>query len=310
MVWALAAAVTIVGLFTLFNSSKRKAMARGFAALHARRRRNWALAARFYREGHEAAGKLKDPIRSRLESQIEIQWASVLHRQGKMREAEDLIRRGISKAKAACLPRFQVAQGYLCWGDLCADEGRFQEAEGHYRKALEGDDQSGNLAGAVFDLQRLGDALLHQERRAEAEEIINRAIVLETQVVHAQLTSEGKNPAEHPILSMSVPDLLFCREQYEDARRLYREKVNFWEQQVTRPDNVELGRLQMRLAFAEARTGHSEEAMEMYTRAEATFVREWGERHPKAVLAAEAKAQLLGARSLTSLVPKFAVGRP
>jgi len=276
-------------------------MARGFSAMHARQRRNWPLAAKFYQEGHEAAGKLKDPTRSQLESQIEIQWASVLHRQGKMREAEELIRRGISKAKGAALPEFQVAQGYVCWGDLCADESRYLEAEDHYRKALEGDEKSGNLGGTVFDLQRLGDSLIHQERRAEAEEIINRAIALESQVVHAQLACEGKNPAEHAVISMSLPDLHFCREQYEDARRLYREKVNFWEKQVTHPDNIDVGRLQMRLALSEARTGHAEEAIEMYTRAEATFAREWGERHPKAALAREAKAKLLSSRSLASL---------
>lgn len=307
MVWALsAAAIAVILIFAFLNSPKRKAIALSFSAMHAHRRRDWVAAGRFYRESHDAASKLKEPGKSRLESQIEIQWAGVLHRQGKLREAEDLIRRGLSKAKAARIREFEIAQGYLCWGDVCADEGRYREAEDHYRKALEGDERGGNLAGTIFDLQRLGDSLIHQERRVEAEEILSRAMVLETQVVHAQLANEGKNPAQHPVISMSLPDVHFCREQYEDARRLYREKVNFWEKQVTRPDNVDLGRLQMRLAFAEARTGHSEEAIEMFSRAEATFTREWGERHPKAVLAGEAKAQLVGARSLVALAPKAA----
>jgi tetratricopeptide (TPR) repeat protein len=299
MVWVFSvAALVALLLYVFLHSAKRQAIAREFAATHACRARDWDLAAKFYREGHEAAHKLKDPSRSRLESQIELQWASVLHRQGKMRDAEEMLRRGISKAKAAGLPEYQVAQGYLCWGDLCADESRFQEAEGYYRRALEGDDKAGNLGASVFDLQRLGDSLLHQERRAEAEEIINQAIMMEIKVVHAQLTNEGKNPVEHPVVSMSLPDLHFCREQYNDARRLYREKVNFWEKQVTHPDNIDVGRLQMRLAYSEARTGHAEEAIEMYARAEATFAREWGERHPKAALAREAKAKLMHARSL------------
>jgi hypothetical protein len=46
----------------------------------------------------------------------------------------------------------------------------------------------------------------------------------------------------------------------------------------------------MRLALSEAKTGHRAEAIEMYTRAESTFQREWCEGHPKAVAAHAAKA--------------------
>jgi hypothetical protein len=104
------------------------------------------------------------------------------------------------------------------------------------------------------------------------------------------MVREGKNPAEHHVISWSLPDLHFCREQYEDARRLYREKVEFWEKSVTRPDNIDLGHLQMRLAVCEERTGHRDAAIEMYTRAASTFAREWGEEHPKTVAARERKA--------------------
>src|ERR1051326_7241002 len=107
-----------------------------------------------------------------------------------------------------------------------------------------------------------------------------------------QMIREGKNPAEHHVLSWSMPDLHFCRGQYEDARQIYRRKVEFWEKSVTRPDNIDLGHLQMRLAAAEAHTGHRAEAQEMYTRAEATFAREWCEAHPKVAAARAAKADL------------------
>jgi tetratricopeptide (TPR) repeat protein len=150
----------------------------------------------------------------------------------------------------------------------------------------------GNTAGVIFDLQRLGDALLRQGRRDEAEEALDRALVLETQVVAEQMAKQGKNPAEHRVISWSLPDLHFCREQYEDARRLYREKVDFWEQSAARPDNVDLGHLQMRLALADLHTGHRAEAREMYARAEKTYEREWGEDHPKIVAAREARASL------------------
>jgi len=144
----------------------------------------------------------------------------------------------------------------------------------------------------IFDLQRLADSLIRQNRRTEAEEIINQAIQLETRVVHQQMLREGKDPAKHHVISWSLPDLRFCREQYDDARRLYREKVEHWEKSVARPDNIDLGHLQMRLAFAEERTGHRAEAVEMYKRAAGTFQREWCEDHPKVLAALAAKAAL------------------
>jgi hypothetical protein len=50
----------------------------------------------------------------------------------------------------------------------------------------------------------------------------------------------------------------------------------------------------MRLAFAEARTGHVADAIEYYSRAEATYAREWCEGHPKALAARHAKTTLTG----------------
>ena len=293
MLWIVAAVAVVILLFVFINSPRRLVVALSRAALHCCARKDWTAAANFYRQGYDTAGKLKEPLKSRIQAQIEISWASLLHRQGKMREAEDLFRQGFSKATVESRQEhILVHQGYLCWGGLCTDEGRYHDAEVHYRQALEGDEKCGNLAGSIFDMQRLADSLIRQERRDEAEEVIHRAIALETRVVHDQLVRQGKNPAEHPVISMSLPDLHFCREQYEDARRLYQEKVAFWERQVTRPDNIDVGHLQMRLALAEARTGHRAEAVEMYTRAESTFQREWCEGHPKAVAAGRAMAAL------------------
>jgi tetratricopeptide (TPR) repeat protein len=233
---------------------------------------------------------MKEPGRSRGEAMIEIECAEALYRQAKMREAEDLLRKGLAKG-VVCYPKGHqlVQNGYLLWGDLCVDEQRYAEGGSHYRKALEGDEHTGNTAMMIFDPQRLGDALVRQQRRDEVREVIERAIALETSVVHQQLAREGKNAGEFVITSMSMPDLHFCREQYGDARRLYREKVEYWEKQVTRPDNVDVGHLQMRLAFSEAQTGEVAAAVEMYTRAEATFQREWGESHPKVAAARLAK---------------------
>jgi tetratricopeptide (TPR) repeat protein len=295
MIWIVAAVVVVILLFVFVKSPVRLVYALLRAAMLSRERKDWETAARLYRQAHDVAGKLKGPSpRSRLQCKVEILWASMLHRQGKMREAEEMFRQGFSKMKVESRQEhILVYQGYLCWGDLCTDDGRLGDAEVHYRQALAGDEKGGNIAGTIFDMQRLADSLIRQERREEAEEIIHRAIALETRVVHENLVRQGKNPATHPVISMSMPDLHFCRQQYEDARRLYREKVAFWEKQVTRPDNIDVGHLQMRLALAELKTGHRPEAIEMYTRAESTFQREWCEGHPKALAAHAAKVALV-----------------
>ena len=277
----------------------RRAIALTIAAQRACKRRDYQTAARNFRDAHATAGKLREPKKSLIESQIEIAWATLLYRQSKLAEAEDMLRRGFSRTRTAgCYPRMKPA--YVVWGDLCVDQGRHIEAEGHFRTALEGEEQIGNKAGMIFDLQRLGDSLIRQGRREEAEEVLNRAIVLETEVVHAQMARQGKEPGTQRIIAWSLPDLHFCREQYEDARKLYSEKVEYWEKSVTRPDNIDLGHLQMRLAMSDERTGHRAEAIEMYTRAEQTFVREWGDGHPKIAAARQARAALLGENAAVS----------
>lgn len=292
MIWIIVAVIAAAGITIFWNSPTRKASTLSLLAERELKRRNWQAAERLLRDSLEIAQRMGEPGRSRAQALIEIEYAESVYRQGRLREAEDLLRKGVAKG-GACYPKGHafVQNGYLRWGDLCIDEQRYSEAESHYRKALAGDEHTGNKAMTIFDLQRLGDALIRQQRREEAREVIERAIALETEVAHEQLVREGKNPGEFVVTSMSMPDLYFCREQYEDARRLYREKVEHWDKQLTRPDNVDLGHLQMRLAFSEAQTGDVTAATEMYTRAEATFRREWSESHPKvgaARLASEA----------------------
>ena len=287
---------TIIGILVLFwviaRMPLRRLIALNRATQRACNRKDYDTAIRLCGLSHKAAERLREPARLRVQSKIEIQWATLLYRQGRIRQAEDLFHEGFTHARAAgSYPELRPA--YLVWGDLCTDEGRHLEAEQHYRTAIAGEEQIGNMGSMIFDLQRLGDSLIRQGRRQAAEEVIQRAIVLETQVVHEQMTRDGKNPSQHRVISWSLPDLHFCREQYEDARRLYREKVEFWEKSVTRPDNINLGHLQMRLALSEERTGHRADAIEMYTRAEKTFEREWGETHPKVNAAREAKDALM-----------------
>jgi tetratricopeptide (TPR) repeat protein len=293
MGWIVAGVLFCVMVFAYWNSTARKVAAVSVLAERAFNSKDWPSAERLLRETHARAGQWKEPGRSRIQGDAALRWGVAVYRQGKMREAEDLFRQAASKLGVSFPAGHPVtAQAYLMWGDLCVDEERYPEAEGHYRKALETDERTGNLAMMIFDLQRLGDALIRQSRRAEAEEVIERAIALETRVVHEQLRRSGKDPGTCNVVSMSMPDLYFCRQQYEDARRLYREKVQYWEKSVSKPDNVDVGHLQMRLALAEAGVGDAAAALDMYRQAAATFKREWSDNHPKTLAALAGAATL------------------
>jgi tetratricopeptide (TPR) repeat protein len=286
--WIVGIATAAVIFFILINRPKRLTLSLIAAAENARTRADWAAAARLFGHSYETAGLLKEPLRGRLRCQIEIRRAGVLYRQGEMGRAEEMVRRGVAGARQHFLNETSVLlQGCLTWGDICADQGRHEEAEQQYRVVVAGEEDRANLAGAIFALQKLSDSLICQGRRGEAEEVVGRAMTIEKQLVRIQLAMQ-KDASGRPVISMCQPDLHFCREEYAEARTLYREKVEFWEGQASRPETIELGRLQMRLAQSEARTGHAAEAIAMYDRARATFEREWCEGHAKAAAARDA----------------------
>lgn len=293
MPWTIAAGIAALLVYRFFSEPSRKVKARCFSAMHARNRRNWTLAAKFYDEAHGITRKLKEPLRSKMESQIEIQWAAVLYRQGQLPAAEDMLQSGSSKGERYFAPESEMLlQAHLCWGDLCMDTDRYSEAEAHYRKALAGDEVTDNLAGLIFDLQRLGTCLIHQDRRAEAQLVLERAITLETRHAREFAVGRGLDPDQYSLTPTSLPKLHFCREQYEDARRIYRAQVEHWSKVAKRPDNIDLGELQIELALAEVRTGHLEDAINAYEQAVAEFAREWCDGHPKSIAARRAKAAL------------------
>jgi tetratricopeptide (TPR) repeat protein len=223
---------------------------------------------------------------------VEVESAVLSYRAGRIAEAEDLFRHGFSQARASgCYPEMRPA--CVAWGDLCADLGRPEEAERHYRVAVEGECESGNLGGMVFDLQKLADCLLRQGRLDEAAETIEGAMELESEVLRQRKLAPDA-------IGWCRPDLHFCRGEYGEAVRLYREKVEFWTRAATRPDAIDLGRLQVRLAASEALLGRHQEAWESFVRAEETFAREWGPDHPKVAAARAVRTALLEQPAIAS----------
>ncbi len=281
MVWAVAAIVAAIVFLKFIGRPSRIVVQLSSAAHKASARKDWAAATKLLRLAREEAAKLNEPLQLRMTAVVELQWGTILYQQGHFDEAEDLLRRGLVNGRATLPQEAEVLRhAAVTWGDLCSDSGRHGEAEQHYRRVLAANELRGNRGAMIFDLQRIADCLVRQERRSEAEAEMSRAMKLEAGIVKG-------NP-----ISMCLPDVHFCREEYEEARRLYRVKVEFWERQPARPVEIDLGRLQMRLAHSEASTGHTAEASEMYARAEATFQRDWSAEHPKALAARQARAAL------------------
>jgi tetratricopeptide (TPR) repeat protein len=285
MWWIVGTVVAVVLVFRLLTRNPERLSARlSAAAERAYQRGDFASAVRLSRDARAVAGTLKEPARSSLQSVMEVQLASYLYRCGRMSEAGELFACAFAKASGArCLATLRPF--YVFWADLRADEGELTDAEQYYRIALAADEERGNSGGMVFIFQKLADVLLRQGRRHDAEIVIQRAVALEAEIVH---DSER-------VISWTLPDLHFCREEYEKAAAIYRSKVEHWEKSAARPDSIELGRLQMRLAECEARLGRREQAVELYARAEKTFERDWSESHPKTARARAAKVELLSA---------------
>src|ERR1035438_3373038 len=137
MVWVLAFVAVLVLYFIYISRPGRMVRSTIVLAERTCRKMDWPAAAKYYRVAHAEAGRLKEPLKSQVESELEIQWAGVLYRQGQMGEAEDLLRRGLVKARRHLSPESGfLMQGELYWGDLCTDVGRHGEAEDLLRRGL------------------------------------------------------------------------------------------------------------------------------------------------------------------------------
>jgi tetratricopeptide (TPR) repeat protein len=295
MAWVILGVVVALVLYRLLTDPARNAKKCWLCSIRAQHRKDWKQAEWFCHEGLEQAAKLKEPRRSQWESQLEVQLAGVLHRQGKLAEAEETLARGMSKGRKLSTPPAEamieaMIAAQLLWGDLCSDTGRHTEAEEHYRIALEGDEANDHLSGAIVDLQRLSDCLIRQERLRKAEQVILQAIGAETRHARQLAVEQGVILDEHQFSPESLPKLQFCRGQYEDSIRLFRSQIDHSNSQATSPNSIDAGEMLMHLALAESRAGHLTLAAAAYERAAAQFAADWCEAHPKALAALGARA--------------------
>ena len=244
--------------------------------------RSWHRAEALYRQALAIA---QDP-KSNYDRHCKVQLARIRYRLGDLAEAESLFQHALTDWVAKA-PRVwdDLCSGHVTWGQLCLDQGRYEEAQAHVQEAVQLRRKQGDDGGLITELQTLGDVFLCQGKYEEAERIITQCTDLEKKIIHQSLLRQGKNPANATMISMSQPDLYFSQRRWQEALQVYEQKVVHWERQLTRPDNVDLGHLKMRLAAVLEHLGETAKAAETYRRAEESFRLDWTDAHPRVALA-------------------------
>lgn len=253
--------------------------------------KQWPEAERLYRAALNCAPGGPE---SNYHRGCQIQLARIRYRRGDLLEAEAFLQRslpGWAQDSPGVLDALSI--GYVTWGQVCLDQGRYLEAQGHLVRALRLRERTGNDALMIMELQTLGEILLRQEKFDEAESILQRSNEIEGKVVHQVLSREGTNPSSRVVVSMTQPDVYFSQRRWAEALNVYQEKVVHWERSLTRPDNVDLGHLQMRLAEVQTRLDDQPAAIETYRHAAASLVKDWGEDHPRVAFALSRLSQSL-----------------
>jgi len=224
----------------------------------------------------------------------------VLHRLGRFAEADRALREGLPMLEQ-CFPdgHFEIGRAHCLLGELELDRGDYAEAQRCFQRALAEDERTGNTARRLFTLQRLTEALLRQGNQARALDVVEQAMALEREFMSTVTAGQ-----ERPYILMSLPDLRFCQGEWEDARRLYQEKVEHFER-LTAP-GIDVGHYQLRLAAALEQMGNSAAAAGVYRRAAETYRREFSDGHPRVGVSL---ARLAGALERAGQAPEARAAR-
>jgi predicted negative regulator of RcsB-dependent stress response len=265
-------------------------------ALQAAERRDWKCAEVFFARAMQVVKTLQEPAQSRYLRTAAVGLAGVFHRRGRFQEAGELLSAALELREPA--NRFESNDLLLAHdtlGLIRLDQGRFIEAQKSFERALQLCEGIGDKTLILMELQRLGDVFLRQAQFERAEQILLRACEVEREMTSEQLRRSGKNIAEYVITSFSQPEIYFTQKKWSEALPALEAKVSHWERAVTRPDNVDLGTLQMRLADVQGRLGNSAASIETYRRALDTIKRDWTEGHPRVAVCTGALAVALEA---------------
>jgi len=155
---------------------------------------------------------------------------------------------------------------------------------------------------AIFPLQRLADALLEQENtRGRRPTVIEHCVEIEKVFLASKHAGQNQPTA----ISMTAPTRALCEAISLPTRRLYDEKVRFFESSAANSSGIDVMRYQLHLAEAQQGQGNVEKARgDTYLRlcrAEKLF----GPQHPRV---ATIRRKLESIRSSEVALQLFAAG--
>jgi tetratricopeptide (TPR) repeat protein len=297
IMWWIVTAVALAFCLLFFQSKTGRFFKLWPRAESAFARRSWHEAESLYRQTLVVA-KSRGDSKSNYCRHCQVQIARIRYRLGDLAEAESLFRESLTGWEPDAPQVFDdLCFGHVTWGQLSMDRSCYAEAQEHLHKAILLREKSGNKGWLIMELQTLGDALLRQEKFDEAETVLTRSNDIEKQVIHESLVRQGKNPGSTVMISMSQPDVYFSQRRWPEALKVYQEKVTHWERSLTRPDNVDLGHLQMRLAQVQAHLGDAAQAAQTYRHAAESFKRDWSDEHPRVACALARLSEALSVSS-------------
>ena len=204
--------------------------------------------------------------------------ANVKVRLGGIAEAETCLTEALPLIESTHPPNdFNIALAHGLLADVRFDQGRYHDAERHYRTALCCDEARQDTPGVIYTLQRLGRLLRLAERFTEAEGVYERCVDLETRLT---LEPGLQRPSDSAVIhAFSEPDLLLVRGRYDEAAKAYRHTLDQWEESSRRPDNLDSGQMRCDLAYALLKAGDFAGAASAYRDAAVAIRANWGSDH-------------------------------
>lgn len=282
--WIAAGLVILILLALLWPNASRRASAHTFAAGRACQHRDWPDFERQMELARQALGRMRSgALRDEMRGEIDLVAAQAAYWQGNLDQTIVYARSSIAHLERSASPYrgTHISLASHLRGDAHFDRAELDQAVEQFRVAAQAVSFDRDPSLAIFSLQRLSDALLEQQRFAEARSVIEQCVRYEHEVATAALEREGKDPGATPVVAMTAPDLSLANRDFAQAERLFREKVEFWSKMSARPDSIDVTRYLFHLATAIQAQGRKEEAIETLRQACQRAELDFGAAHPR-----------------------------
>jgi len=279
--WWLAAAFLLALIF--YGLGKKDVCSQHLAAAgRAAGTRNWNLFEKKMAQARKSAARITDE-KSRDEAVADIEYLAA-HGAYSRSKNEDAIAhlalaiQGFDRLADAA-KGVKLSAAHQLWGDLAFDASDFADAEEHFRAAAVAIEFSEHPSRALACLKRLGDVLLAQRRYDDARAVIEKGIEFERRMLADTL--QPAETEESTVIAMAIPDLALARRDFANAERLYREKVEFYEESDPSLSDADLTRYQFHLATAQRELGRVQDALLTLHAAVESAERDFGTEHPR-----------------------------